>query len=185
MATIKEAQSRIKARVWQALAQTTEDTKELDREAVEAVVDLVTEAALMEMDVIITENLAASQSASAAETKEADYDDEEEDILWEGRPFLSPILYYTITDERIKIKRGILGREFQYLELIRIQDMDHSQTFGERLLKIGDVHIRSHDPSHPDLILKNVRDPQAVYEVLRKAVMKARKRHNFSYREEM
>jgi len=63
--------------------------------------------------------------------------------------------------------------------------MDHSQTFGERLLKIGDVNIRSHDPSHPELQLKNVRDPHQVYEVLRRAVLSARKKHNFSYREEM
>jgi uncharacterized membrane protein YdbT with pleckstrin-like domain len=105
--------------------------------------------------------------------------------LWRGRPFLSLVLEYTITDERIKITSGLLGKSHENVELIRVQDVDHSQTFGERVLKIGDITIRSHDPSHPEIVLRNVQDPSSVYEILRRAVLNARKRHNFSYREEM
>jgi hypothetical protein len=33
--------------------------------------------------------------------------------------------------------------------------------------------------------LKNVKEPEAVYEILRRAILAARKKHNFMYREEM
>lgn len=180
--TIKEAQARIKARVWQAVAQANLDLSALDKTTLESFVDLVTESALLEID----NELDASKLASPAPEAEEDDDDEfGEVVLWQGRPFLSLVLTYTITNERIKITSGLLGKAHENVELIRVQDVDHSQTFGERVLKIGDINIRSHDPSHPQIILRNVQNPNEVYEILRRAVLEARKRHNFSYREEM
>jgi uncharacterized membrane protein YdbT with pleckstrin-like domain len=112
-------------------------------------------------------------------------DDNGEQVLWKGRPFLSVATYYTITDERIKIRSGLLGKSYEYIELIRVQDVDFEQSFSERLLKLGDITVRSHDASHPEIILENVRDPQGVYEIIRKALKQVRKDNNFSYREEM
>ena len=182
--TINEAQARIKARVWQAVAQTELDVSALDKETLESLVDLVTESALLEIDSELDASKLASQKEIAPD------DDEEEDefgeeVLWKGRPFLSLVLDYTITNERIKITSGLLGKTHENVELIRVQDVDHSQTFGERILKIGDITVRSHDPSHPEIMLRNVQNPAKVYEILRRAVLNARKRHNFSYREEM
>ena len=180
--TIKEAQARIKARVWQSVAQANLDLSALDKTTLENFVDLVTEAALLEID----NELDLSQLAEKSATVEVEEEDQfGEKLLWEGRPFLSLVLNYTITNERIKITSGLLGKAHENVELVRIQDIDHSQTFGERVLKIGDITIRSHDPSHPEIVLRNVQDPEAVYEILRRAVLEARKRHNFSYREEM
>ena len=183
--SIKEAQARIKARVWQAVAQADLDLSALDKTTLEAFVDLVTESALLEID----NELDVSKLSAAKEEVSGDEEEEEdefgEEVLWRGRPFLSLVLDYTITSERIKITSGLLGKAHENVELIRVQDIDHSQTFGERVLKIGDVTIRSHDPSHPEVVLRNVQDPTGVYEILRRAVLNARKRHNFSYREEM
>ncbi len=181
--TIKEAQARIKARVWQSVAQADLDLSALDKTTLESFVDLVTESALLEID----SELDASLLSDPKEKVSDDEDDDEfgEEVLWRGRPFLSLVLDYTITDERIKITSGLLGKAHENVELIRVQDIDHSQTFGERVLKIGDITIRSHDPSHPEIVLRNVQDPTGVYEILRRAVLNARKRHNFSYREEM
>ncbi|WP_420630678.1 PH domain-containing protein [Candidatus Leptofilum sp.] len=179
--TIKEAQARIKARVWQAVAQTELDLSALDKETLNSFVELVTESALLEIDSELdVSNLKMSP-------QQADEDDDEfgEEILWQGRPLLSLVFYYTVTNERIKITSGLLGKTHENVELIRVQDIDHSQTFGERMLKIGDITIRSHDPSHPEIVLRNVQNPSGVYEILRRAVLNARKRHNFSYREEM
>ncbi len=182
--TIKEAQARIKARVWQSVAQADLDLSALDKTTLETFVDLVTESALLEID----SELDASMLSDPKEEVSDDEDDDDEfgeEVLWRGRPFLSLVLDYTITSERIKITSGLLGKAHENVELIRVQDIDHSQTFGERVLKIGDVTIRSHDPSHPEVVLRNVQDPTSVYEILRRAVLNARKRHNFSYREEM
>ncbi len=182
--TIKEAQARIKARVWQAVAQTELDVSALDKATLESLVDLVTESALLEIDSELDSSLQAIPQKETPEDDE-EFDEHGEDILWQGRPFLSLVLHYTITSERIKITSGLLGKAHENVELIRVQDIDHSQTFGERMLKIGDVSIRSHDPSHPEILLRNVQNPDSVYEILRRAVLDARKRHNFSYREEM
>lgn len=180
--TIKEAQARIKARVWQAVAQAQLDLSALDKETLESFVDLVTESALLEIDGELDASILSTRNE---ESPEEDDDEFGEEILWQGRPFLSLVLNYTVTNERIKITSGLLGKTHENVELIRVQDIDHSQTFGERLLKIGDINIRSHDPSHPEIVLRNVQDPGSVYEILRRAVLDARKRHNFSYREEM
>lgn len=181
--SIKEAQARIKARVWQSVAQTDLDLSALDKATLESFVDLVTESALLEIDSELDmAKLAAPQPEAADEEEDDEFG---EKILWQGRPFLSLVMDYTVTNERIKITSGLLGKAHENVELIRIQDIDHSQTFGERMLKIGDITIRSHDPSHPEIVLRNVQDPSNVYEILRRAVLDARKRHNFSYREEM
>jgi hypothetical protein len=180
--TIKEAQARIKARVWQTVAQADLDLSALDKSTLETFVELVTESALLEID----NELDASKLAEPKSEALTEEDDEfGETVLWRGRPLLSLVFDYTITSERIKITSGLLGKAHENVELIRVQDVDHSQTFGERILKIGDITIHSHDPSHPEIVLRNVQDPSSVYEILRRAVLDARKRHNFSYREEM
>ena len=179
---INEAQARIKGRVWQAVAQTELDLNGLDKASLEALVDLVSEAALLELDTTLGDSI----PAEAVQAAEPDlFNDGKEDVLWEGRPFLSLVLHYTITDERIRITEGLLAKKRQNVELVRIQDMDYKQTVSERMLNLGDITIRSHDSSNPIIVLKNVTDPEAIYEVLRRAVLHARKKHNFTYREEM
>jgi Bacterial PH domain len=183
--TIKEAQTRIKARVWQAVAQTELDVSALDKATLESLIDLVTESALLEIDSELDASMEAAATEAVAKDNDEEKDEFGEDILWQGRPLLSLVFHYTVTSERIKITSGLLGKAYENVELIRIQDIDYSQTFGERMLKIGDVNIRSHDPSNPEILLRNIQDPESVYEILRRAVLEARKRHNFSYREEM
>jgi len=176
--SVDDTQVRIKASVWQAIAQTDLDVSALDKSTLESLVDLVSEAAMLDID---SEMGATIKSAIPDDI----FDDEKEDILWEGRPFLSISLQYTITDERIRITEGFLGKSRENVELIRIQDLDYSQTFSERLLNLGDITVRSHDSSDPKITLKNIKDPEAVYEILRKAVLRSRKKHGFTYREEM
>lgn len=173
---MNEAHTRIKARVWQEIAQQNIDVSAIDKETINNLVDIASEAALLEMDEMIKEG---TQDTAVSDN------DGDERVLWKGRPFLSAVTYYTITNERIKMRSGLLGKSYEYIELIRIQDVDRSESFGERLVKVGDITIRSHDPSHPEFTLENIKDPAAVYEILRKAIKEARKENNFSYREEM
>lgn len=181
--SLKEVKANIKANVWQAIAQEKLDVSSLDKETLEKLVDLVADVALVESDEELEKSLAVGKVQTAVATDTLD--DEKEDILWEGRPFLSISLHYTITDERIRITEGFLGKARENVELIRIQDVDYSQTFSERILNLGDINIRSHDSSNPIVTLKNIKDPNGVYEILRRAVLHARKKHNFTYREEM
>lgn len=183
--TLKETQSRIEAHVWQAIAQNDLDVSCLDKDTLAALVNLVTEAALLDADAEMGKSLAAAGKELKSPIDDSLLSDDKEDVLWEGRPFLSISLHYTITDERIRVTEGVLGKARENIELIRIQDVDYSQTFGERLFNLGDINIHSHDSSHPLIQLKNVKDPESVYEILRQAILRARKRHNLIYREDM
>jgi hypothetical protein len=177
----KEVHARIKANVWQAIAQSDLDFSVVPQDKLTAIVDLVTESALLEMDQQLTTTL----SNQVEDELTAKLNDDNEDILWEGRPFLSISKRYVITDDRIRIIDGLFGRKFLDIELVRVQDVQQSQTLSERMLNIGDVTIFSHDKSDPEFTLENVTNPQEVHEILRRAVLAARKKHNFSYRQEM
>jgi hypothetical protein len=181
-----EAEARIKAQVWQAIAENDPDLSNLDKETRSSLVDLVTLAALnavdQELDGFLLENKEEIRSA-AGETEQFLEDDEQ--ILWEGRPFLSVAVNYLITDQRVRVSKGLFSRTFENIELLRIQDMDHRQSFGERMINRGDIEIRSHDPHSPIIVLENVPAPDEVYDLLRRAVRKARRDHGMTFQEEM
>jgi hypothetical protein len=179
--TPNEAQSRVKATVWKALAQADVDLSTLPKTEQEALVEIVTNAALMEIDKEIGEQLSINQKTLMSEEP----DDNDEETIWEGRPFLSVSTHYIITSQRVRIIQGLLGKDREDIELIRIQDIDQSQTLRERLLNLGDITIRGQDSNQPKAVLNNVSDPQTVHELLRRAILDARKRYGLVYREEM
>lgn len=180
--SVNETEARIKAQVWQAIAQGKLDLSGIEKEKLAALVEFVTEAALVEVDGEL-EKVVASQPGKTAVS--ATNDEFEEKVLWEGRPFLSISLHYTLTNERLRVTEGILGKSRENLELVRVQDVDYTQKLSERMLNIGDITIRSHDPSHAVMVLQNIKEPEKVQEVIRRAVLSARKRHNLVYREQM
>jgi uncharacterized membrane protein YdbT with pleckstrin-like domain len=109
----------------------------------------------------------------------------DEEIIWKGRPFLSLIESYIITSERIKIITGFISRKVENYELIRIQDIDYKQNVGERIMNLGDITIRGHDTSDSSIVLKNISNPEEVYELLRRSWLQARKKHGLQFREYM
>ena len=110
---------------------------------------------------------------------------QDEISLWPGRPFLSMVERDALTSERLIIVRGLLSRDVENFELIRFQDIDYKQGVHERALGIGDITIRGHDASDPKIVLRNVKGPEEVYEMLRRAWLDARKRHGLEFREFM
>jgi hypothetical protein len=176
--TPNEAQNRVKARVWKAIAQADVDLSAVSKTDQEKLVELLTNAALMEIDEELGQELAVGSNNQ-------DFTHGDEEVLWQGRPFLSISTQYIITSERIRIIEGLLGKDREDIELIRIKDVDQSQTVRERLLNLGDLIIRGHDTSNPKIILNNIPDPQEVHELLRRAILNARKKYRLTYREEM
>ena len=179
--SVTESQARIKARIWQAVAQSGLDLQSFPKETVDNLIDLVTEAAILELDDQI-ETIMPSQMTEQTSTSD---NDDVEVILWEGRPFLSIGKRYVITNERVRIIDGVIGKSKEDVELIRIQDIDQTQRLTERLFKLGDLTIRSRDASQPIILLNNIKDPERVHEILRRAVLKARQKYKLGYREEM
>jgi hypothetical protein len=105
--------------------------------------------------------------------------------VWEGRPYLSIGVRYELTGQRLRVYRGILGNRIEEIELIRVKDTNATQNLGERMLNIGDIYVVSADPTTPRLVLRNVHDPVAVRELLRKTVMEEKQRRGLYYREDI
>lgn len=189
--SIGEIQAKIKANVWQTIAQSDEiDVSGIDKNKLNDLVDLIIDEAMEEIDAQLDQPLtafAAGEESDVIETAVSNdiLEDGKEDILWQGRPYLSMVQSYTITDERIRITSGFFGKSTENIELVRIQDVDYQQTFGDRIIQVGDIAIKSQNPSRPHVTLRNIKDPEKVYEILRRAILHARKRHGFTYREEM
>lgn len=183
--SIQETHAKIKSQIRQAIDQSDLDVSNISEENLEALVDLASESALVALDSEMGSEMEKESKVMDTAVSSTLLLDDKEDILWEGRPFLSISLHYTITDERIRITSGVLGKARENIELVRIQDIDYKQTMSERMINIGDISVLSHDRSDPRVVLKNVKDPEAVYEILRRAVLHARKKHGFTYREEM
>ncbi len=178
-----DSREKIRSNIWKAIAQAEIDLSALPAGEVEHLVDLVTEAAILEIDRYMDQQTESDQAA--AEHFYPTGENDEEQILWKGRPLLSLTEHYVITNERVRIVRGLLGKDREDIELIRIQDIDHSQSLPERAFNVGDITIHSHDRSHPSVVLNNVRDVQEVHEVLRRAVLNARKQYKITFQEEM
>lgn len=173
---LSEMQSRLKASIWQAIAQSGVDISGVPQEHMDRLVQAITVNVLAEINATVGETVDSSGEVA---------DPDEEKVLWEGRPFLSMNTYYMITSERVRIVEGFFGKERRDIELVRIQDIDHKQNLAERTLNFGDIFITSHDRNDPDLVLRNVSNPAEVHEILRRAMLSARKKYNVSFREEM
>ena len=177
--TIENTRTHVVSSIWKAIAQSGVDLSSIPKEQQNLLVDTIADNLLLTVDELLDE-------ASQGQPQQVDTQlEKDERVLWEGRPFLSLTEAYTITSERVKIVRGLFGRDVDNFELIRIQDIDYSQRMSERMIGVGDVTIRGHDPSHPEVVLRNVKEPEKVYELLRRAWLEARKRYGLQFREEM
>lgn len=108
-----------------------------------------------------------------------------EQQLWRGRPYLTVGTVYEITSQRIRVIKGLLGNTIDEVELVRVRDTRIKQHLGERMLDVGDITIMSTDPTNPELVLNNVKNPMEVRELIRNAVIKEKDRRGLRYREDM
>jgi hypothetical protein len=182
MATLQESKAKVSGRIWQSIAQSGVEVSAIHKEQMQALVSAIADGVLLAMDDMLTD---VGLPPRPADAPLASADRPEEGVLWQGRPLLSLDENYVVTTQRVRVIKGFLGKDREDVELVRVQDIDHKQTFGERILNVGDVYIRSADPSSPMITLRNVPDPAGVHEIVRKAMLEARKRSRFTFQEEM
>lgn len=175
--SIEKTRAHVISGIWQAIAQSGVDLSSIPQEQQEQLVAKIADNLLSTVDNLLEE---AQPKDSMPVEMEGD-----ENTLWEGRPFLSLVEKYVITTERLKIIKGMLSRDVENFELIRIQDIDLKQNVTERVLGLGDITVRGADASEPLIILRNIKDPESVYETLRRAWLDARKRYGLQFREYM
>ena len=178
--SLDQYRSRVSGSVWKGLAQSGVDLSQFPAEKQNQLVNSIADQVLLAVNDML-DDLPGAQVAKAAPPNLTD----EETILWQGRPFLSLVESYLITSERIKITTGLLGKDLENYELIRIQDLEVTQNLTERVINIGDIQVVGADPSSPKVVLRNIKDPKTVYEILRKAWLAARRKYGLLFREEM
>lgn len=114
-----------------------------------------------------------------------------ERLIWQGRPsrILSPrqgfTIRYRLTNERLQIISGFFSRHTEEIDLYRVNDVDSSQSFGERIFGLGDVRIEGTDRSAPDAHLRRIRHPDHVKDLVRAAARAERQRRRVLLRDEV
>ena len=75
---------------------------------------------------------------------------------------------YTITDQRIHIRTGVVSRREHSTQLARVQNVNISQSIFQRILGIGDVDwdTAGTEASGADFRLRSIDDPSALVRVV-------------------
>ncbi len=79
-------------------------------------------------------------------------------------------IIYTITDQRLTIHKGILSREVHETRLARVQNVNTTQTFVDRLLRVGIVDFDTAAESGYDFRFVGVSDPHAIVRTVDQAI---------------
>ena len=94
--------------------------------------------------------------------------------LWHDRKryFGLPLSFtrYSLSDDRLFISVGFLNIKDDEILLYRVRDIDTSRSLWQRLFGVGTVVVASSDKSMPNLVLKNIKDPVFVKELIHKQV---------------
>ena len=105
--------------------------------------------------------------------------------IWKDRKryFGMPISFtrYSLSEDRLFLSVGLLNIKDDEILLYRVRDIDTSRSLWQRLFGVGTVIVMSSDKSMPTLVLKNIKDPVAVKELIHQQVeeMKIRRRVRF------
>ena len=104
------------------------------------------------------------------------------EILWKDRKrYLGlPLSFtrYSLSEDRLFLSVGFLNIKDDEVLLYRVRDIASTRTLGQRLFGVGTLTVSSADKTTPTLVLKNIKNPLAVMELLHNQVeeMKIRRR---------
>ena len=88
---------------------------------------------------------------------------------------------YSLSDDRLFVSEGFLNIKDDEVLLYRVRDIDTQRSLWQRLFGVGTVTVMSSDKTMPTLVLKNIKDPLFVKELIHKQVeeMKIQRRVRF------
>ena len=107
------------------------------------------------------------------------------EFLWKDRKryFGLPLSFtrYCLSEDRLFISEGFLNIRDDEILLYRVRDIDTRRSLWQRLFGVGTVTVISSDKTMPALVLKNIKDPVFVKELIHRQVeeMKIRRRVRF------
>ncbi len=97
------------------------------------------------------------------------------DYIWtdKKRTFLGfPISFtrYFLTEKKLIIRTGFLSITEEEIDLYKITDKKLTLPFGQRMFGCGSITIYSRDTDTPNVIVKSVKNPRKVMELLDKNI---------------
>ena len=107
------------------------------------------------------------------------------DHIWKDRKrFLGmPLSFtrYAISEDRLFLSVGFFSVKDDEVLLYRVKDISSTRSLWQRLFGVGTITVVSADKSTPTLVLKNIKNPLEVKELLHHQVeeMKIRRRMRF------
>ena len=109
--------------------------------------------------------------------------------IWQDRKryFGMPISFtrYALSEDRLFLSVGLLSIKDDEILLYRVRDIDTSRSLWQRLFGVGTVIVLSSDKSMPNLVLKNIKDPIAVKELIHQQVEETKIRRRVRFGEIM
>lgn len=88
--------------------------------------------------------------------------------------FDTRFINYTLTSERLIIKKGILTRTTDEIELYRVKDIRLIEPILQRLVGLSVLEITSSDRSNPNLSLAGIKNGDALRNTMRNEVERLR-----------
>lgn len=99
-------------------------------------------------------------------------------LIWKDRKrFMGmPITFtrYGLSKSRLFLSVGLLSIQDDEVLLYRVRDLTVKRGLWQRLCGVGTVTIKSSDKTTPTLLLKNIKDPMSVKELIHQYVEEAK-----------
>jgi len=83
-----------------------------------------------------------------------------------GLPFT--FTKYTVKEDVITIDEGLLKTVENDCYMYKVQDVEHSATLGEKIFGLGTVTCFTGDTTHPQLVLRHIKNSKEIKEYILK-----------------
>ncbi len=107
--------------------------------------------------------------------------------LWNDRKRIlgMPITFtrYSMTDDRLFLECGFLNIKTEEVLLYRIRDISLERKLGQRIFGVGSVRVISSDKTAPELLIKNIKHPVEVKELIHRQVEEAKLKRRMHFSE--
>ena len=77
---------------------------------------------------------------------------------------------YALSEDRLFLSVGFLNIKDDELLLYRVRDITTRRSLGQRIFGVGTVTVVSSDKTQPTQVLKNIKNPMAVKELIHSQV---------------
>jgi uncharacterized membrane protein YdbT with pleckstrin-like domain len=87
---------------------------------------------------------------------------------------------YRVTNQRVLIEQGVFSKTVDEIDLRYVDDSTFTQSLMDRILGIGSVTLMSSDTNTPRYMLRSIKDPRGVRELIRAEAYQSSQRQIFT-----